>query len=61
MNTITITQKQNNTFALALLTDKGNIVCKATAKTEADLTKAIARLKTSAGLMPASEVKTFRQ
>lgn len=57
MNSIKITQKQNGTLTLALVTEAGNTVTRATAKNEADLDKAISRLKTNAGMMP--EEKTF--
>lgn len=57
MNSIKITTKKNGTLTLALVTEAGNTITKATAKSEADLDKAISRLKTNAGMM--ADQKTF--
>ena len=57
MNTIKITTKANGTLVLALVTAAGNTITRATAKTEADLDAAIARLKSNAGMM--ADTATF--
>lgn len=52
MNTIKIITKKDGGFALQLITTRGNVVAQTSCKKgEAAMTKAIARVKTNAGMM----------